>query len=325
VSIWPTEVFRVSAAALSLFFLYRAVGALRRNRARITSDMLQQTEQEALQTTEVHAATPGWRAWVNPSAWGIHYNSRHTTLMSLWDEYARLSEPAWRRSRVIPQAVVYGFFGFALLLGVFTPPHTPFRGSLSEAADKVALCLSVFAFIALTFYVVDETRLCEQFIRRLTDLSCRTPTLEPRLIRFSVNVVAARTKVVSRLIDYPFIILLILIVGRMRLFDNWDVPVGLVLLWGISAGYAIVCAFLLGRAAEHLRQAAIMRLQPARDEAKEAGETDRAERIDHALQGIATESAGAFAPWTQHPVFRAILFPTSGFGLASLLEYFSFS
>ena len=68
-----------------------------------------------------------------------------------------------------------------------------------------------------------------------------------------------------------------------------------------------------------------MRLKPVRDEAKAAGEIERPERIDHDLQGIETESRGAFAPWTQHPVFRAILFPTGGFGLASLLEYFSFS
>ena len=325
VSIWPTEVFRVIAAALSLSFLYRAVNALRRNRVRMTDEIKQHTEQEAFQAAESLAAKPGWRAWVNPSAWGICYSHRHTTLMSLWDEYRRLSEPAWRRSRVIPQAAVYGFFGFALLLGVFTPPHTPFRGLVSEGVDKVVLFLSVFTFIALTFFVVDETRLCEQFIRRLTDLSCLTHQSEPRFIRFSVDVVAARSKVVSRLIDYPFIILLILIVGRMRLFDNWDVPLGLILLWGISAGYAVVCAFLLGRAAEHLRQAAIMRLKPVRDEAKAAGEIDRAERLDHDLQGIETESRGAFAPWTQHPIFRAILFPTGGFGLASLLEYFSFS
>ena len=151
---------------------------------------------------------------------------------------------------MIPQAAVYGFFGFALLLGVFTPPHTPFRGSVSEGVDKVVLFLSVFTFIALTFFVVDETRLCEQFIRRLTDLSCVMHQSEPRFIRFSVDVVATRSKVVSRLIDYPFIILLILIVGRMRLFDNWDVPLGLIFLWGISAGYAVVCAFLLGRAAD---------------------------------------------------------------------------
>jgi hypothetical protein len=174
---------------------------------------------------------------------------------------------------------------------------------------------------------VDETRLCEQFIRRLTDLwaGSATSEAETRLIRFSIDLVAERTKVVGRLIDYPFIVLFILIISRMRLFDNWDVPVGLVVLWGLSAGYAIVCAFLLGRAAEHLRQAALQRLTTARNEAREAGETDDADQIRRIADEISEESTGAFAPWTQHPIFRAVLFPTSGLGLASLFEYVSFS
>lgn len=247
--------------------------------------------------------------------------------MPLWDEYRRLSEFPAQRRRVIPQVLLYGFFGLVLLFGVFTTPHTPFRGSVSAVADRLIVFLSVFSFLVLIFFVVDETRLCEQFIRRLTDLCCRNskPGAETRLIRFSLDLIAERTKVVGRLIDYPFIVLLILIVGRMRLFDNWDVPLGLVLLWGLSAGYAIVCAFLLGRAAEHLRRAAIKRLTIKRDEAREAGKTDDVEQISRVMNEISEESAGAFAPWTQHPIFRAVLFPTSGFGLASLFEYFSFS
>jgi hypothetical protein len=116
---------------------------------------------------------------------------------------------------------------------------------------------------------------------------------------------------------------LILIVGRIRLFDNWDIPVGLVLLWGFSAGYAIVCGFLLGRAAEHFRQTTMKSLDIKRDEARKAGKPDEAEEINRVMEKISAESAGAFAPWTQHPVFRAVLFPTSGLGLASLFEYFS--
>ena len=85
VSIWPTEVFRVIAAALSLSFLYRAVGALRRNRVRITDEIKQHTEQGLfkLRNRCRQARVAGW---VNPGAWGIRYSHRHTTLMSLWDE-----------------------------------------------------------------------------------------------------------------------------------------------------------------------------------------------------------------------------------------------
>jgi hypothetical protein len=326
VSIWPTELLRMIAAGLSIIFVLKAVRTLRHNDERLTRSISQHTEQNGQQATETTASRASWRDWVNPGAWGIHYSRHHTSLMSLWNEYGRLSEFPAQRRRVIPQVFLYGFLGLVLLFGVFTAPHTPFRGSVSAVADRLIVFLSVFSFLALIFFVVDETRLCEQFIRRLTKLCCENsrPEAETRHIRFSIDLIAERTKVVGRLIDYPFIALLILIVGRMRLFDNWDVPVGLVLLWGLSAGYAIVCAFLLGRAAEHLRQAAITRLTTTRGEAREAGKAESVEQISRVIDEISEESAGAFAPWTQHPVFRAVLFPTSGVGLASLFEYFSF-
>jgi hypothetical protein len=327
VSIWPTELLRMIAAGLSLIFVLKAVRMLRHNYELLTRRFSQHTEQNGQHAIETAASQARWGDWINPGAWGIYYSRHHTSLMSLWDEYRRLSEFPAQRRRVIPQVLLYGFFGLTLLFGVFTAPHIPFRGSVSAVADRLIVFLSVFSFLTLIFFVVDETRLCEQFIRRLTDLSCGNsrPEAETRLIRFSINLIAERTKIVGRLIDYPFIVLLILIVGRMRLFDNWDAPLGLVLLWGLSAGYAIVCAFLLGRAAEHLRQAAIKRLTITRDEAREAGKPDDVEQISRVMDAITEESGGAFAPWTEHPVFRAVLFPTSGFGLASLFEYFSFS
>lgn len=226
------------AAGLSIVFVLKAVRTLRHNHEQLTRRVLQYTEQNGQHATETAASQASWKDWVKPGAWGIYYSRHHTRLMPLWDEYRRLSEFPAQRRRVIPQVLLYGFFGLVLLFGVFTAPHTPFRGSVSAVADRLIVFLSVFSFLTLIFFVVDETRLCEQFIQRLTDLCCRNskPEAETRLIRFSLDLIAERTKVVGRLIDYPFIVLLILIVGRMRLFDNWDVPLGLVLLWGLSAG-----------------------------------------------------------------------------------------
>lgn len=327
VSIWPTELIRMLAAGLGVILVLIAVRRLRRNYRELSSRVLLYTEQAGEKEIERAPSQAGWTDWIKPGSWAIAYHHHHTALISLWDEYGRLSEYPAQRRRVIPQVLLYGLLGVVLLFGVFTPPHTPFRGPVSAVADRFIVFVSVFSFLALIFFVVDETRLCEQFIRRLTDLwaGSARPEAETRLIRFSIDLVAERTKVVGRLIDYPFIVLFILIISRMRLFDNWDVPVGLVVLWGLSAGYAIVCAFLLGRAAEHLRQAALQRLTTAQGEAREAGATDDADRISRIADEISEESTGAFAPWTQHPIFRAVLFPTSGLGLASLFEYVSFS
>ena len=218
VSIWPTEIFRTIAAGLSLFFLYNAVGALRRSRDQLTDSVTQHVGDEGLDAVKAVAGQGSWWSCLKPGSWGIRYSRHHTGLLSLWEEYKRLSGFPAQRRRLIPQVLVYGCFGAVLLLGVFTAPFIPFRGSVSEVADRLIVFISVLSLLVLTFFVVDETRLCEQFIRRLTDLCCRNRTSETemRMTCFSIDLIAKRTQVVGRLIDYPFIILLILIVGRIR-------------------------------------------------------------------------------------------------------------
>ncbi|MDQ6735650.1 MAG: hypothetical protein M3Z35_16295, partial [Nitrospirota bacterium] len=176
VSIWPTEVFRMIAAGLSIFFLYNAVGALRRSRDQLTERVLQHVGHEDLDAVKAAPGPGSWWSCVKPGSWGIRYGRHHTSLLSLWDEYRRLSGFQAQRRRLIPQVLVYGCLGWVLLFRVFTPPYIPFRGWGSEVADGLIVFISVFSFLVLTFFVVDETRLCEQFIRRLTDLCCRNNT-----------------------------------------------------------------------------------------------------------------------------------------------------
>ncbi len=138
-----------------------------------------------------------------------------------------------------------------------------------------------------------------------------------------IRMIAQRTKIVGKLIYYPSIILAIMIVARLRLFDNWDFPVGIRISYGLGFVYVCACAIMLSTAAERARLLAVNNLKEKLLRVRGAGpqEAHIAEQIDLTIKEIESEREGAFTPWTQHPVLKAILFPSGGFGLVALLEY----
>jgi len=125
-SIWPTEVFRMIAAGLSIVFLCNAVGALRRSRDQFTGNVSQHVGPEDLDAVKAAAGRGSWWNCLKPGSWGIRYSRHHTSFMSSWNEYRRLSGFPARQRRLIPQVLVYGCFGFVLLFGVFTAPRLRF-------------------------------------------------------------------------------------------------------------------------------------------------------------------------------------------------------
>src|SRR5205807_4708096 len=127
------------------------------------------------------------------------------------------------------------------------------------------------------FYVVDAIQLNSNFIRMfcrevtewaraVSDRSQRHPPLaEIELSAYhEIFFVAQRTQVVAPLIWYPLIVLTLLVLARSSFFDNWTWPIGLVLIYAITAAWAVGSAILLRRAAEQLRETALNDLRRLR-------------------------------------------------------------
>jgi hypothetical protein len=245
---------------------------------------------------------------------------------------------------------------FVLLWLLFDPSVVQARGWIAHYSFIIVLVVTLLSLAGLLMFVVDSTLLSYRFVTALAGPKERrwpaklladnakkwglevavaegqkyvTDSEEvPRAVGqwLSIRLIDAVTNMVaSRLIYYPFVVLLVLVVAQNPLFDNWHWNTPLALMALFNAGVAVVCAVLLQRAARGARSRALStlddllraRVGPAEDNVRE-----KLARIRSEIKGITT---GAFAGFSQNPVVGAVLLPLMGGGglaaLDALLRY----
>jgi hypothetical protein len=336
ISIWPSEMLRLIALMLAIHFMIKAGVDLRAN------------ERELEERFCLDPLTPKKFHWRDI---GIGLDLRRDVLTKTGAEPKFSAEQAWHtylrrngfRPRFIRIAVLFAmYFVFsASVFALFPQPSVPARGEVAFRFDFAVLVAAAIAMMILTFYVVDAIQLNSNFIRmfarevtnwgravteRRLAASHRIPPLtEEELSAYhEIFFVAQRTQVVARLIWYPLIVLTLMIVARSSFFDHWTWPTSLILIYALNATWAIGSAVLLRRAAEQLRDAAISNLQLLR--VMSLDEEKKRRTFDELIGEIRGLKKGAFAPLTEQPFIRAIIFPSGGLGLLAvgqrLLESF---
>ncbi|MCK9295588.1 MAG: hypothetical protein M0P70_10950 [Desulfobulbaceae bacterium] len=337
VSIWPTEILRLTAVFLSFFFLLYSSAGLKKNRLKIAGDFGLAAAGEVSPGKDQaggNGLRPRVTGVVNRFCDTVNYNwdaqreGKVANMADLWNAYLRRDSLGYRLIRLAPIIFLYMVLCLLIFL-TFGKPVTPVRGALSWGADKIALLLSVVFFIVLNFYVFDVTRTFRRFII----LAGKLPQWPRGSVRrfcgkddiqedealqdwMLIRLIAIRTEALGKLIFYPFSIWLILFMARINYFDNWHLPIGLGIILTLGALYAWSSAFVLRRSAERARAAAIQRLtkQLAGTLADKTEGQSLASQIEFALSEVRSSRQGAFAPFTQHPVLQALLIPFGGVG-----------
>jgi hypothetical protein len=133
-----------------------------------------------------------------------------------------------------------------------------------------------------------------------------------------IELIAQRTEVVNRLVRYPFIVLLIMMVARNEYFDNWDFPLTMILGWSVNVSLAIAAALLLYRAAEQARSKSLARLHQLVLQGLDRGTTGEPDvkLTRQVIEDIEAVDKGAFVPLWQQPVVES-----SFYGLLAFLQY----
>jgi len=137
-----------------------------------------------------------------------------------------------------------------------------------------------------------------------------------------IDLIAQRTEAVAGIVVYPFVILVIMILSRSSYFERWDWPAALITLWSVNSIFVIFCGLVLHRSAEKARRTATegLHLQRMKEQAKDNDQ--RVKSLSLSIEEVERERRGAFAPLVEQPVFRAILYPFGGVGVAAYLERF---
>lgn len=324
ISIWPSEMLRLIALMLAIHFMLKARIDLRANEREITRHFFPEAK-----------ISTSWPLILGLQRW----QKQHPTwaagdakfpAATAWSAYLCRNSFWPRVIRVGALTLMYLAFSLGLFL-LFPAIATPARGATAFRADFWILIPTVIVMMILTFYVVDAIRLNSNFIRILTQniaewegplgpATGRVPPLdEEDLPRYhDLTFVARRTEAVAPLIWYPLIVLAIAFLARSSVFDHWTWPISLVLIFTLNAAWAFGSAMFLRRSAEQLRSAVINDLQSER--LRNYRKPEKRPAFDELIADVRAMRKGAFAPLSEQPFIRAIIYPSGGIGLLAVAQ-----
>ena len=272
----------------------------------------------------------------------------------------RLSDGPRFVRMVLWLAITFIIINTIMMLAGGEPPDVPARGEGDRALFLLTIWLSVTATIVLMILVSDATILTWRFIQVLRDkrtvypidtvqrfaadlgskLSIRADQIisarprdrkdMSRPARNSIldpwidaNLLADHTEGISKLIFFPLILLGLLFIARLQIFDNWSpnnvvmiVLVGF-LLWMVG----VATALNIGAEIARRRALEIMRLDLLwLKGSSNPDDLALAEQFPALIKQVEELRRGAFAPFFEQPLVRAVLVPLGGVGGLQLLE-----
>jgi hypothetical protein len=322
ISVWPTEFLRFFSGVLSLYFMYFGYRKIRDSDKMLSRFFLPK-----------QTSSPGKRSLAERRA-----GNGSVDTVSLWKTYSQKSDPKRRFTQVILLGIVYFAFCGSIIY-IFGRPFVPYRGDISFWVDKIVLFVfSVLPLIMLIFWVVDATKLSVWLISRISEKKTAWPegptrcfgralNIDPRYVNdcIDIRVIAEYSEVVGRLIYHPFLVFIVVLISRSRCFDNWDMPLGLVIVILLGMAYAVYCAVILRRSAEKARGMAVKQLWVQQVHAKGQGDEAKhiSEQIGLMIESIRSLRQGAFLPFFQQPLVQALALFFGSSGSFLLLEYMS--
>jgi len=353
VSIWPSELLRMVAGLLAVYFLVR--GYRRHQEALHLTELEFQGlsgERESAATVSMgrEAAADedvGEGAGDQPCA-GLFLTvdeerrKARRPASEIWRAY--MNGCGWRSTwrPVLLQVLVFLALAFALM-GTIGFPNRPTRSALSWYLDLFVILLILLPFLTLLLYMVRATLRTLTLARDLEHpVSWPAETL--RVFGFSnwterdgsgsgsssdvvwldVGVIARVSKPVGDLVWYPIFLLILIALSRHPWFDSWTLPPALVVLMVVVLVSAIASAVMLRRAAERVRAQATKELTRALLRAQGLKGTESCQKqLESLLREVAAIREGAFRPFSHQPVVQALLTLASSISGLHLLQYFA--
>jgi hypothetical protein len=167
------------------------------------------------------------------------------------------------------------------------------------------------------------TRIAACAVDRRPDAPGRNTLLDDWI---DARLLGEHTAVIGPLIFFPFILLALMIVARSHLFDNWQIGNSILVMFAGFVLWSLAMAALLNYGAECARAKAVQRMQADLLWLKGSGPeyAGLAEQFPGLIDQVRNLRQGAFAPFFQQPLVRALLVPLGGAGGIQLLELVMF-
>ena len=261
--------------------------------------------------------------------------------LRLWLRYCRRSR-FWRRVvRVLVLSLVLWTVVSALYIATGGGGNSPVRDSELARMYLELRLLAVLVGGMLAFAVLDVALECRSFIDRLSRASVATePVRWPDQVAASfhahlqldpdrlspwiaLSVISEHADLVMRLVVYPMIVLVVLVVARLPWLDTISLPPSILILYLVFAFYIFFVAVGIQRAANAAKVLTREHYQTLLDGNRNAPEPDtRAiSQLECLIRQINELHDGAFKPLPARPLVRMALLPFGALGMG-LLELF---
>ena len=325
VSIWPSEILRISIFLFAFgFFLWG------RKRIRVMQSDLQMVGNGEEHRTfalpsEQLTAPPGHWEELFIGSWKQSSLNTHSIQPDiLWTKYlGYCHNKIYGIPSSLLRVLMHGALFLVLALVLMSQsgfPNVPARGSFAISTNLFILVLAVLSTLFLTMWVVENARLCERLIFRLSEKpsqwnqNARHWAIHEKKITpecanewLDIQLVAYLTDKMQPLIWGPMISIGLLILARSPAIDDWDMPWGLGVVFVLMLLYAVSSEIFLQQGAKSSRAKAIEQLT-IKIRAMRQRENPNDRVIDHIkeeIEYIKTLRTGAFRPWYEWPLLQS--------------------
>lgn len=242
--------------------------------------------------------------------WDIPYLKSKIDVQDLWDQYRGLASLMPRMARLLTLGVLLLALAVALWWLLPSPP-TPTRGDWAYWVNGTLQILMVITGIALTVFVFDGAILNAGLISSLVrpdgypyypdEAFDQWPWAKFGGDRYdltevlAVSLIVRRTQVASAAVYYPFIIFLLVLLGRVPLFADWRWSSWIVIFVGVCLLLTLGAAVVLKRAAELARRTSIGKIRLRAARYSNFGKPDQKAAMEQLAGYVEKENRGAFS------------------------------
>ena len=335
ISAWPSFIMKILVIFISIFMLILMKAQIIKNnmiidKNFIDSDSTQDTGQAFFRSFFIL----GWKY------------SGEKNIEELWKRYKIYGKFRKRISRSLIGTAIF-FIAVALVLALTGMPNHPYRlgDSLTRIYTMPIILFSVFFQFLILYFVIDATKLSRRLIHfisgnevKWSEENCERfmtesgITIKEAEIRISIKAVVSglyklkfieeHTDAIGKFIYYPFIIIFLVVLSRNRYFDDWNNPIGLIIIPLILISYTVLSSMFLRREARSARSIVLSELKKIKtgwitDEKKKS----ELVMIDNVIDQIQQMNRGAYSNIANNPIIHAILVPSGGLGIVTILQF----
>lgn len=218
ISIWPTDLIRLSSGFLSVYFLLFSIQSIIRNDHEEITPLLKKLKKLRFQGD-------------------FQTNGK--------------SKKKWFFIGIA--AGVYLFSGCGGFIVFYGFPLIPFRGNISWYVDICILLSSRFFMLYLIMFFIYTTWCCRSFIINQLQVFGKNEKIIG-VYRLKMDIVEKKTEVIGEMIKYSFLVLFILEVARHKYFDNWTWTIPLAIFIVLTTLLILGVTILLFHTAKKARQ-----------------------------------------------------------------------